>query len=93
MHVDPNPPPRPRPASAVRARLAPTLAAAIAAIAANAGAQTPTGLSIVPSVQVRQIVTNNVELSPTQARAEIGWLDPLPEGMFVAPPLTTAKGG
>jgi hypothetical protein len=30
---------------------------------------------------------------PVQARAEIGWLDPLPEGMFVAPPLTTAKGG
>lgn len=30
---------------------------------------------------------------PVQARAEIGWLDPLPEGMFVAPPLTTAPGG
>lgn len=30
---------------------------------------------------------------PVVARAEIGWLDPLPEGMFVAPPLTTAKGG
>lgn len=30
---------------------------------------------------------------PVNARAEIGWLDPLPEGMYVAPPLTTASGG
>ena len=30
---------------------------------------------------------------PGQASAEIGWLDPLPQGMFVAPPLTTAPGG
>jgi hypothetical protein len=30
---------------------------------------------------------------PVRARAEIGWLDPLPKGMFVAPPLTTAPGG
>ncbi len=28
---------------------------------------------------------------PVQARAEIGWLDPLPEGMFVAPPLTPVQ--
>lgn len=37
-------------------------------MASNAQAQT--GLSIVPSVQVTQIVTNNVNLSPTDARAE-----------------------
>lgn len=30
---------------------------------------------------------------PISARAEIGWLDPLPKGMFVAPPLTPASGG
>lgn len=30
---------------------------------------------------------------PVRALAEIGWLDPLPQGMFVAPPLTTASGG
>ena len=28
-----------------------------------------------------------------QALAEIAWLDPLPKGMFMAPPLDTAKGG
>ena len=27
------------------------------------------------------------------ARAKIAWLDPLPKGMFVAPPLDTASGG
>jgi hypothetical protein len=27
------------------------------------------------------------------ARAEIAWLDPLPKGMFVAPPLDSASGG
>lgn len=30
---------------------------------------------------------------PVSARAEIAWLDPLPKGMFVAPPLDTASGG
>jgi hypothetical protein len=30
---------------------------------------------------------------PVVARAEIAWLDPLPKGMFVAPPLNPAKGG
>jgi hypothetical protein len=31
--------------------------------------------------------------SPVSARAEIAWLDPLPKGMFVAPPLDPAAGG
>jgi hypothetical protein len=31
--------------------------------------------------------------SPVFARAEIAWLDPLPKGMFVAPPLDPASGG
>jgi hypothetical protein len=30
---------------------------------------------------------------PVTARAEIAWLDPLPKGMFVAPPLDTPSGG
>lgn len=30
---------------------------------------------------------------PVVARAEIAWLDPLPKGMFVAPPLNPAQGG
>lgn len=30
---------------------------------------------------------------PVSAVAEIAWLDPLPKGMFVAPPLDTASGG
>lgn len=30
---------------------------------------------------------------PVSATAEIAWLDPLPQGMFVAPPLDTAPGG
>lgn len=30
---------------------------------------------------------------PVWARAGIAWLDPLPKGMFVAPPLETAPGG
>lgn len=30
---------------------------------------------------------------PVMARAEIAWLDPLPKGMFVAPPLLPAQGG
>lgn len=30
---------------------------------------------------------------PVQAQAKIAWLDPLPEGMYVAPPLETAPGG
>jgi hypothetical protein len=30
---------------------------------------------------------------PVSARAAIAWLDPLPKGMFVAPPLDTAQGG
>jgi hypothetical protein len=30
---------------------------------------------------------------PVSAQAVIGWLDPLPKGMFVAPPLDPAKGG
>jgi hypothetical protein len=30
---------------------------------------------------------------PIAAKADIGWLDPLPEGMFVAPPLAPASGG
>jgi hypothetical protein len=30
---------------------------------------------------------------PVEAKAEIGWLDPLPAGMFAAPPLTPASGG
>ena len=30
---------------------------------------------------------------PVKARAAIAWLDPLPKGMFVAPPLDPAKGG
>ena len=30
---------------------------------------------------------------PVRARAGIAWLDPLPKGMFVAPPLDTAQGG
>lgn len=30
---------------------------------------------------------------PVSARAEIAWLDPLPKGMFVAPPLEPASGG
>ncbi len=30
---------------------------------------------------------------PVSARAGIAWLDPLPKGMFVAPPLDTAPGG
>lgn len=29
---------------------------------------------------------------PVQTRAEIGWLEPLPKGMFVAPPLTSVSG-
>lgn len=30
---------------------------------------------------------------PVSARVQIAWLDPLPKGMFVAPPLDTASGG
>lgn len=30
---------------------------------------------------------------PVSAVAEVAWLDPLPKGMFVAPPLDTAPGG
>jgi hypothetical protein len=30
---------------------------------------------------------------PVSARAEIAWLDPLPKGMFVAPPLDPGTGG
>jgi hypothetical protein len=30
---------------------------------------------------------------PVETWAEIGWLDPLPQGMFVAPPLTAVSGG
>lgn len=30
---------------------------------------------------------------PVAASSEIGWLDPLPKGMFVAPPLQPATGG
>ncbi|MGL4235870.1 hypothetical protein [Tabrizicola sp.] len=36
---------------------------------------------------------NWVPGQPVTARAELGWLDPLPEGMFVAPPLEPASGG
>ena len=31
--------------------------------------------------------------NPVSAQAEIAWLDPLPKGMFVAPPLDPASGG
>lgn len=33
------------------------------------------------------------EGKPVTALADIAWLDPLPNGMFVAPPLDTASGG
>lgn len=64
------------------------LEAALAAVAEACAAETVGDLC-----RMQRLSLDWTPGQPQRARAEIGWLDPLPSGMFVAPPLTTAPGG
>jgi hypothetical protein len=64
------------------------LAAALAAVTEACAAETVGDLC-----RMQRLSLDWIPGQPVSMRAEIGWLDPLPEGMFVAPPLTTAPGG
>lgn len=64
------------------------LQAALAAVATACGAE-----GIGQICRPLHIDLNWTPGRPVSALAEIAWLDPLPKGMFVAPPLDPAKGG
>jgi hypothetical protein len=64
------------------------LGAALAAVTEACAAETVGDLC-----RMQRLSLDWMPGQPVRARADIGWLDPLPEGMFVAPPLTTAPGG
>lgn len=64
------------------------LAAALSAGTEACAAQTNAQLC-----RVVQVALDWAPERPVQARAKIGWLAPLPKGMFTAPPLGPATGG
>lgn len=64
------------------------LAAALSAVTEACAAETVGDLC-----RMQRLSLDWVPGQPIRARAEIAWLDPLPRGLFVAPPLTTAPGG
>jgi hypothetical protein len=64
------------------------LRAALAAIAAACEAE-----GVGEACRPMQLDLDWVPGRAVSARARIAWLDPLPKGMFVAPPLDTASGG
>lgn len=64
------------------------LAAALVAVSAACAAET-----VGQPCRMMRLSLDWLPGQAVNARAEIGWLDPLREGMFVAPPLTTAPGG
>lgn len=64
------------------------LGAALAAVTEACAAETVGDLC-----RMLRLTLDWVPGQPVLASTEIGWLDPLPEGLLVAPPLTTASGG
>jgi hypothetical protein len=64
------------------------LGAALAAVSEACAAETVGDLC-----RMQRLSLDWTPGQPVRAHAEIGWLDPLPQGMFVAPPLTAAPGG
>ncbi|WP_137110652.1 hypothetical protein [Rhodobacter sp. SY28-1] len=64
------------------------LGAALAAVTGACAAETVGDLC-----RMQRLTLDWTPGEPPRAQAVIGWLDPLPDGMFVAPPLTTAPGG
>lgn len=81
--VDLSPEPGAEVASSAEAALADALAATTAACAAEGVGRLCRPMRLTVDWLPGQSVTS---------RAEIGWLDPLPQGMFVAPPLTSVSG-
>ncbi len=76
------------PGSAAAASPEAALGAALAAVTEACAAETVGDLC-----RMQRLALNWSPGQTARATAEIGWLDPLPQGMFVAPPLTTASGG
>lgn len=66
-------------------------AALVAALAASSEACAAEGVGKL--CRPMRLIVNWTPGQPVETRAEIGWLDPLPQGMFVAPPLTAVSGG
>ena len=66
-------------------------AALAAALAAASGACAADGVGKL--CRPMRLTVDWLPGQPVQTWAEIGWLDPLPQGMFVAPPLTSISGG
>jgi hypothetical protein len=64
------------------------LEAALAAVAAACDAET-----VGEACRLQRLDLDWTPGQKVSARAKIAWLDPLPKGMFVAPPLDTASGG
>jgi hypothetical protein len=64
------------------------LRALLSTLDANCAAET-----VGEACRPMQLALDWVPGQPVTARAAIAWLDPLPEGMFTAPPLDTAQGG
>lgn len=60
------------------------------ALAATTGACTAEGVGTL--CRPMRLTVDWLPGQPAQSWAEIGWLDPLPKGMFVAPPLTPVSG-
>jgi hypothetical protein len=65
-----------------------SLGAALAAVTEACAAETVGDLC-----RMLQLSLDWAPGQPVQAQAEIGWLDPLPDGVTVAPPLSSAQGG
>jgi hypothetical protein len=65
-------------------------AALAAALAATTGACAAEGVGKL--CRPMRLTVDWLPGQPAQSWAEIGWLDPLPTGMFVAPPLTSVSG-
>lgn len=76
------------PGSAGAASPEAALGAALAAVAEACVAETVGTLC-----RMQRLSLDWMPGQAARASAVIGWLDPLPQGMFVAPPLTTAPGG
>ena len=76
------------PEAPVSATAEAALVAALAAVGEACAAETVGELC-----RMQRLILDWAPGQPARARAEIGWLDPLPNGMILAPPLTTAAGG
>jgi hypothetical protein len=76
------------PEAPVSATAEAALVAALAAVGEACAAETVGDLC-----RMQRLILDWAPGQPARARAEIGWLDPLPNGMILAPPLTTAAGG